>query len=184
MEKENKAIIFSTESPYTKDDYKEYCEANEIDYDEDDDDAFYDWINEEEQFRIEEDLSDLQQYGLLGDGKETFLIEGSVGSWMGPRRGGIIATIREAIDKLRDEDYIQIEADDEGTTIVTANHDAGSYFNVWKFTQAGKNNIKILEAQGKLDNMDREEFHDFLLNTPGMIAPITRAMVEKRWGGI
>lgn len=174
MEKEKKIIHFTTDHNLSYEDYKENCEANEVTPGEDGSNDFWDWVNETETTYQQDELGFLKEKGLLGDGNERYLVKGMVGTWRGPYEGGVIKTIEDTIRTLAEnEDFIEVKTTDDETVINTSNHDASSWFKVWKLSK---------RAIAYIDNhadMDRKELHDKLLATEGWAKPITYVMTEK-----
>ena len=177
MEKTNKIITFTTDHQYDEADYKEFCKDNDMEYDEN---SYFDWLSDREAEDEEMDLEDLKNVGLTGNPNDLFLAAGMVGRWDGSYPGGRIDRIYNMIRALSNEDFIEMATDDEETMILTSNHDASSWFQVWLITKQGKQYLQALVDQNS--TLTKEEIHRILLETDGFLQPVTREMVQRRWG--
>ena len=176
MKENEKIVLFTTDHEFSEEDYKDYCEDNDIAANN-----FDDWRCREEEYAQEDDLFDLEKHGLTGNPNDIYLVEGMVGTWQGAMPGGRVDKIHRMIHTLgQNEDYIELYTDDSGTYIDSANHDASSHFNVWLITDKAKKFLKDLMDSDKTKS--RKEYHNILLNTEGFLRPVTREMVEGRWG--
>ena len=178
MKENDKITILTTTHEYSEEDYNEYCQENGLDVDLT---KFIDWECKQNELDVESEFYELKLHGLTGNPNDIYLVEGHVGTWQGPRPGGIIDKIYNVVLALSEtDDNIAITTDDNGTYIDSANHDACSHFNVWLITDKAKVYLQnLMDTNG--DRLNKQDYHQVLLETEGFLKPVTREIVNGRW---
>lgn len=138
MRKTNEFFLFQRDA-YTEKDYEMYCEDFEIEYDEDNIYAFYEWVAGQEEMDFDDMLSNFKYSHL----KNTpVLIEGSVGTWSGRFEVEQVKcnNFVDAIYKCMGRSCEISEVVKRGNAIeVTAiHHDGRNYFTLYFLTPLGE----------------------------------------------
>lgn len=98
-----------------------------------DESAYYDWIGDTLQMRLEDERANVPNDDIA------YIIKADIGRWNGRYDGGkIIEGIWNTIDTcIYREDYVKIYHDGMQLCIDTSNHDASSFFQIKEITDLG-----------------------------------------------
>lgn len=157
MENEEKYVgILTTyvDDALTRDDYEEFCDINNMEYD-DDEYSFDEWKREEAEQTWEDDMDNLEY--IMAE--EEFAITGSVGRWDGRRTimPVHIQGLRNAIQRCISDCYLDIEVKLNVETgkveFYGHHHDATDCFEICRLN---KNGIKWFNAKEERDETNIE----------------------------
>lgn len=137
--KHGKFVLVTNEVDYnewSQEDYKDFCDVNEIKYDAED---FYGWVEDETMCNYEGDLEAIREYD---DYKVPVLITGTLGLWCGhpeiePVR---MESVYEALVKCIGEsgEYVTAEWDDGKIEVRVAHHDGTNFFTIRALSKKGQ----------------------------------------------
>lgn len=129
----------------TRDDYEEFCDINDLEYD-DDEYSFEEWKREEANRTWEDDMCNLEY--IMAD--DVFAITGKVGRWDGSRTicAQKITGLRNAIKKCISDCYLDVEVKlnvETGKVEFYGHHHDGT--DCFEINRLNKNGIKWWEAK-------------------------------------
>lgn len=146
---------YNTTDVYSREDYRDFCEVNNIEYDENNDEDFYRRASNDAWQELEDFMTNLRYSNLYG---RAVIVEGSVGRWNGrfdimqhyfdnPIKA-IQACVNEAYDVIIKKKGHKLEA-------VNMHHDGRNYFTLTFLTPTGEG--RYLD-HGKVSTKNRENF--------------------------
>ena len=145
----------NTTDVYSREDYKEFCEVNNIEYDENNDEDFYRWASDEAWQELEDFMTNLRHSNLYG---RAVMVEGSLGLWWGHPDieqkyfDNPVDAIHACIDGAWD---VIIKKCGHRLEVVSLHHDGRNYFTITFLTPTGEG--RYLD-HGKVSTKNRENF--------------------------
>lgn len=146
---------YNTTDVYSREDYRDFCEVNNIEYDENNDEDFYRWASDEAWQELEDFMTNLKYSNLYG---RAVMVEGSLGLWWGhPEIEGTyyenpIKAIQDCIAEAYD---VIIKKVGHRLEVVSLHHDGRNYFTLTFLTPTGEG--RYLD-HGKVSTKNRENF--------------------------
>jgi hypothetical protein len=139
---------------YTKDDYRFYCDGNEIEFDETNDSDYYAWLSDQENLDFEEMLYDCMYSKLKNC---SVLVEGSVGTWRGrfEHKQTTFPDFKSAIYACmgRDCEISKVVKIGNRVDVTAIHHDGRNYHSLYFLTPLGECRF---EKNGKVSVNNRE----------------------------
>lgn len=138
--------------------YKEFCEINEIERGDKDD--MEQWADETVNDYWDDEISNIKFFEAKHSSKY-YLIKAKIGRWNGTFDGGLVVSglVNTFFKIINNEDYFKIYLEGGKLKVTTSNHDASSNFYIKELTDKGRewyNNIG--------QYMDARECHEKLEN--------------------
>lgn len=133
---------------YTREEYKYYCEDNEIEYDETNDSEYYNWVANQEEWEFD-DMMDNFKYSKYNN--YSVLVEGSIGTWRGrfEHNQAIFDNFKDAMYACigRSCEIKKVERIGNRIEVIAIHHDGTNYHTLYFLTPLGehrfRNNGKI-----------------------------------------
>lgn len=128
-------IYFNNYDGYSRDDYHEFCLINDIEFDETDDHAFWEWCKDEADADWDNILWEIKHYDKTHYGN--YFVDANLGLWNGNRNGfNVFNSLEKAFWACCDNmDYLIIEGEKNGDINITAiHHDGTNHFTIKKIT--------------------------------------------------
>lgn len=131
---------------YTYEDYKEHCEANDVEPGEEDSTDYYDYVHS----CVEQDFEILNEELDTYLETHTLVAYGSIGRWNGTHSGGYIVRNRKDFYSMsKDCDYYKVWQDREGFHLKMTHHDGSVNITMRLLTEKGLRYLDNCERQYK-----------------------------------
>lgn len=128
---------------YTKEDYKNYCLDNDIEYDENNDSDYYNWVGMEEELDFD-CMLDNCTYSKYKN--YCVLVEGSIGTWRGrfEHDQSMFGSFKDAIYACigRSCEIDKIERIGNRIEVTATHHDGRNYHTLYFLTPLGEYRFK------------------------------------------